>query len=330
MRWHDEYVAAGQTTDGGRYVGGTFVSADGLHWERTSVFLSNPTLVVTDTSLIAVVTTDASSKAVRAWTSGDARTWQPRDALGITGATIERLTARGSTIIGTGTDTSGRALMWRSVGGAAWARTDLPSARAIVRDLVTVTDGFIALGRDGDPDVATGGVGVPGVGLPAAWWSSDGLAWTTLQVEGQPAAGAQLTQLFAGADGYFAIGSDSTDPSVNARAPLVWVSADARTWRLLGPRPFPWGTAGSNGERAVYFASGGRTIEARGSRDGRQWTPIPFTGDVADIPGFVPVSQGAQLDQIFVMAQGIIVVGHLVGQQSSSPMAWFVDAAPPR
>jgi len=159
----------------------------------------------------------------------------------------------------------------------------------------------------------------------------DGLLWTPLHVEGTPAAGAQLTQLFAVTGGYFAIGSDTTDPSVNARAPLVWVSADSRAWRLLGPRPPDWRVAGSNGQQAIYFSQGGRSLEARASSDGRQWAPVPFTGDVAHIPGLAGTAPTtAQLDQIFVLPQGIIVVGNLVGQQTSSPVAWFVDAIPPR
>jgi hypothetical protein len=325
LSWHDGYVAAGQTTDGGQYVGGLFASPDGLQWQRTAIVPLGPTLVLTTTRVVAVVTTgrDNAAPKVQSWASSDGRTWQPQDALTIVGATVDHLTARGSTIVGMGTDSSGRVVMWRSIDGAAWTPGDLPSAHAIVRNIFAVADGFIALGREGEPDIASGGVGVRGVGLPAAWWSADGRAWTALQVEGKPAAGAQLIQLFGVADGYFAVGSDTTDPSLNARTALIWTSSDARVWRLLGPPPYT-GPAGANGERAVYFASGARSIEAHVTQDGRQWAPLPFAGDLADIPNLPGFAQGAQLDQVFVMSHGIIVTGQLNGRL----VAWFADAEP--
>ena len=192
--------------------------------------------------------------------------------------------------------------------------------------VLTVSDGFLVLGREGEPDVASGGVGVRGVGLPAAWWSADGRAWTALPVEGKPAAGAQLIQLYAVADGYFVVGSDTTDPSSSARTALVWTSSDGRTWKLAGPPP-SWGAAGSNGERAVYFvpsSSGSRDLEAHVSRDGTRWTRLVFTGDLADIPNVPGFTQALQLDQVFVMPRGIIVTG----QQNGGPVAWFADPEP--
>ena len=326
--WKDGYIAAGQTTDGGAYIGGLFASPDGVNWQRTAIVPLGPALVDTDTRAVAIVTTGRdSAPRVQTWASSDGLTWQPQDALAIVGATIDHLAARGSTIVGIGTDSAGHAAVWRSIDGAAWIRGDPPSGQAIVRDAFAVRDGFVALGREGDPDVASGGVGVRGVGLPAAWWSADGRGWTALQVEGKPAAGAQLLQLFSVSDGYFAVGSDTTDPSVNARSALIWLSTDARSWRLLGPPPYT-GPAGANGERAVYFApssTGARGLEAQLTQDGRQWVPLPFSGDLADIPNVPGFTQGAaQLDQVFVMAHGIIVTG----QQSGRAVAWFADAEP--
>jgi len=326
--WKDGYIAAGQTTDSGAYIGGLFASPDGVHWQRTAIVPLGPALVVTDTRAVAIVTTGRdSAPRVQAWTSSDGRSWAPQDALTIAGATIDRLAARGSTIVGIGTDSGGRASVWRSIDGAAWTRGDPPPAHAILRDVSAVRDGFVALGREGDPDVASGGVGARGVGVPAAWWSADGRSWTALQVEGKPAAGAQLLQLFPVSDGYFAVGSDTTDPSVNARSALIWLSTDARSWTLLGPPPYT-GPAGANGERAVYFApsnAGARGLEAHLTQDGRHWVPLPFTGDLAAIPNVPGFTQGAaQLDQVFVMAHGIIVTG----QQSGRAVAWFADAEP--
>jgi hypothetical protein len=78
----------------------------------------------------------------------------------------------------------------------------------------------------------------------------------------------------------------------------------------------------------VYFApsgTGARGLEAHLTQDGRQWIPLPFTGDLADIPNVPGFTQGgAQLDEVFVMAHGIIVTG----QQSGRAVAWFADAEP--
>ncbi|HEV2248972.1 MAG TPA: hypothetical protein VGT60_00500 [Candidatus Limnocylindria bacterium] len=326
--WKDGYLAAGQTTGGGAYVGGLFASPDGVHWQRSAIVPVGPTVVTTDARAIAVVTTGReSTPRVQAWVSTDGRSWAPEDALTIAGASIDHLAARGSAIVGIGTDSAGHTAVWRSIDGAAWTRGDPPSAHAIVRAVSAVRDGFVALGREGDPDVASGGVGAPGVGLPAAWWSADGRSWTALEVEGKPAAGAQLLQLFPVSEGYVAVGSDATDPSANARSALIWLSTDARTWRLLGPRPYT-GPAGANGAQAVSFApssGGARGLEARLTHNGRQWVPLTFTGDLADIPnlpGFA--AGGAQLDQVFVMTHGIVVIG----QQSGRAVAWYADAEP--
>ena len=328
VSWRDGYVAAGQTTDSGQYVGATFASRDGMRWARTAIMPLNPLLVVTTTGVLAVATVrrDNPPPRVEVWASADGASWQPQDGLSLTGATIDHLAARGSTIVGIGTDSSGHAAVWRSVDRAAWTRGDPPSPRAIVRDVSALSDGFIAYGREGEPDVASGGIGSPGVGLPAAWWSAEGRVWTSLGVEGKPAAGAQLIELFAIANGYIAVGSDTTDPSLGTRTALIWTSSDARTWLLSGPRPY-WTAAGSNGLRAVAFApslTGARSLEARVSRDGVQWMPMSFAGDLANIPNAPGFAQGAQMDQVFVAAHGIIVIG----QQNGHPVAWFADAEP--
>jgi len=326
VSWEDGYVAAGQSTDNGQYVGELFASPDGVYWQRTAIVPLNPALVATLTRVVAVVTIgrDTATPKVESWASSDGgHLWQPQEALAMVGATIDHLASGGSTIVGVGTDSIGHATVWRSIDGAAWTRGDPPSAHAIVRDVSAVSDGFIALGREGEPDVASGGIGSPGVGLPAAWWSADGQTWIAAQVEGTAAAGAQLLQLFPVARGYFAVGSDTTAPSVNARSPLIWTSPDGRTWRLLGARRYT-GPAGANGELAVNFAGAARSIEAHVTQDGKEWGALTFAGDLANIPNLPGFAQGAQLDQAFVMPHGIIVIG----QKNGQPVAWFADAEP--
>src|SRR5207253_6501710 len=110
---------------------------------------------------------------------------------------------------------------------------------------------------------------------------------------------------FRVAGGFFAVGSDATNAP---RSPLLWVSPDARDWRQAGPPPH-WGRAGANGEQAVIFAratDGTTKLEAWVSEDGRQWTQLSFSGDVADIPGFeVALGQPSRIEGIFVAPPGV-------------------------
>jgi hypothetical protein len=197
-----------------------------------------------------------------------------------------------------------------------------------VRSVAAARDGFVALGRDGEPDAGSGGIGVPGVGRPAAWTSPDGRAWSAAQVEGTEAAGAQLSEAFRVADGFFAIGSDTTAPGQNPRSPLIWVSADARVWSLVGPPP-QWGLASANGRQAVVFSAadfGTVTLGAWTTLDGRDWTKLSFGGDLGELPAFqTAVGQASRVDRILVGSRGVVVVG----QRNGQPTAWFAEAAGP-
>jgi hypothetical protein len=329
VTWRGAYIATGQAVVGGQRVGVTLASADGMSWRRTATLPGNASLVPTTTRVIALVSPIDGALGVEAWVSVDGATWQRDNALALPSARLTRSVARGNTIVAAGSDASGRSAVWRSLDGAAWIRGEPPSARAIVRDLATLSDGFIALGREGEADTASGGVGSPGVGLPAAWWSADGRAWTALSVEGVPAAGAQLVQLFAVADGYFAIGSDSTTPGASARGPLLWTSADGRTWKLAGPPPHWPGMLGANGQQAVVLAYGGPAADPEGwlTRDGRQWTRVASAGDLADVPVTQQsVGMTGHIDRIFVTPQAVVVVGQVVTQGSSHQAVWLADA----
>jgi len=330
--WHDGYVAVGDlgTPDG--HLGVALTSADGVTWQRspdstfTAILLR---VVATATRLIAVGNRPGPTRSSDAWTSLDGRTWQHQDDLVLAGAGITALAARGETIVAVTVDASGGTTMWRSVDGGGWSSGQPPPGRAIVRNVVAVSDGFLAVGRDGEPDTGAG-VGVRGVGRPAAWWSGDGVAWTAVPVEGTPAAGAQLIEVFRVAAGFFAVGSDSTTPGQGERSALLWDSVDARSWHLVGP-PSHWGMAGANGQHAVVFAYDGPAANPAGwvSKDGRQWTQLAFTGDVTDVPVVQPfVGMTGHIDRMFVLPRGVLVVGQLTVQQAGHIAAWFADAAP--
>jgi len=328
VSWHDGYVAVADVAGPDGHVGAVFTSADGVRWQRTASFSANPRIVATATRLVAVVNRLGPPPSLEAWTSVDGRSWQRQERLALAGATITKLAARDETIVAAGSDASGRAMVWSSADGAQWSQGLAPAPRAIVRSVAAVGDGFVALGRDGEPDAGSGGIREPGVGRPAAWRSADGGAWTAAQVQGVDAAGAELSEVFRVADGFFAIGSDATAPGQNPRTALIWVSSDARDWRIVGP-PEHWGRASANGRQAVVFSAadfGTVALGAWSSPDGRNWTPLSFGGDVAHMPAFeMAVGQSSRVDQIFVVSRGVIVIG----QQDGQPTAWFAEAAAP-
>jgi hypothetical protein len=328
VAWREGYVAIGSASGAGQRVGAAFASTDGVRWQRTtpeSTFSEIPTyMVATSTRLITLANRMGMPASVDAWVSLDGRGWQQEPDLALAGAIVSQVAVHDGVILALGTDASGRAATWRSDDGGRWIHT-LASPAGVVLGIAAVSDGFLALGRDGAPDVGSGGVGLPGVGRPAAWWSSDGRAWSAAQVEGIAAAGAQLTEAFRVEDGYFAVGSDTTTPGQNARSPLLWISTDGRDWRILGP-PAQWGRAGANGRQALIFSrtdSGTVKLGAWSSQDGRDWIHLNFTGDVVHMPGYEPaVGQTSWVDRIFVMSRGIVVLGQADGQLT----AWFAEA----
>ena len=328
VAWREGYVAIGSASGASQRVGAAFASADGVRWQRTtpeSTFSEIPAyMVATSTRLIALANRPAPPASVVAWVSLDGRGWQAEPDLALAGAIVSQVAIRDGVVLALGTDASGRAATWRSEDGGRWTHTPASPA-GVVRGIAAVDDGFLALGRDGAPDVGSGGVGLPGLGRPAAWWSSDGRTWSAVQVEGVDAVGAQLIEVFRVEDGYFAVGSDTTTPGQNARSPLIWISADARDWRILGP-PAQWGRAGANGRQAVIFSRtdfGTVNLGAWSSQDGRDWTQVKFSGDVLHMPGYEPAGgQTSWVDRIFVMSRGIIVLGQADGQLT----AWFAEA----
>jgi hypothetical protein len=328
VQWRGGYVAVGQASDGGQIVGAAFASPDGVRWQRTTTgptFAGVPLhIAATDSRLIAIATRPGPPLSVDGWVSTDGMSWTPQSGLHITAGAITGLAARGETIVAVGADANNDPTLWRSAAAATWTQPALPSTHAIVRNVVAIADGFVALGREGQPDSGAG-AGAPGVGRPAAWWSADGMTWRALTVEGTEAPGAQLIDAFPVAAGYLASGSDTTTPSVSARSPLLWAAVNGQDWRLVGP-PAHWGAAGANGRQIIVLTGsdpGAATLSAWLSEDGRTWNALSFTGDLADVPAFA-ATEPNHLDRIFIEPRGVIVIG----QRSGHPTAWFAEEQP--
>lgn len=327
VAWHDGYVAVGQVIDGDRYVGAAFSSKDGATWSRSTkegAFAAIPTRILATSSQLVAFAGVSGPSSMIAWTSSDGSAWNPRPQLTLQGIQMQSVAAFKDVIVGIDSDSNG-SRVWRSVDAEKWAPASAPPAHAILRGLFVVQDGVVALGREGEPDAVSGGVSSPGMGRPAAWWSAEGTSWTTLKVEGVDAPGAQLLALFKTTDGYFASGSDATDPSQSRRTVAVWLSTDAHDWRLAGP-PSHWGQVASNGATAVIFSPSGLTgFDAWASRDGKQWTPMKMSGDTSDVPGYsTGVGQPSRIDRLFVTTRGVIVLG----QQGGATMVWFAEGLP--
>jgi hypothetical protein len=356
-RWRDGYVAVGQVV-ADKVVGGLFKSVDGLHWthlDTGKTFPGDPPvrIVASAGRLVAMGNPPEPtcgregegavckpSGPAPLWVSDDARTWRRVDAAPFAGTSPSRVAARSDGFVVVGETFGGKAAIWHSGDGTTWARVALPPSfdHAILMNVASIPGGYLAIGRDGAPDVdVPGGAAYnPGIGLPAAWWSADGLNWIAASVEGERAPGAQLLDVMAGSDGLLAIGSDSTDPQASARTAAGWVSADGRAWTRIDAAAFairPYGSiAGSNGAQIVTIGPklvGARydadTLGAWLSTNGIQWRSLPILGNAADLPGGdVSSLTKAHIDQVLVVGDGLIVLGQSGGL---GEIAWWVDAS---
>jgi hypothetical protein len=356
-RWQDAYVAVGQVA-ADQVVGAVFRSVDGLHWTHLDtgkafegsppvrilasagrlLAMGNPPEPICDRQGEGAVCKPSGPAPL--WVSDDARTWLRVDPAPFAGTSPSRLAARPDGFVVVGETFGGKAAIWHSSDGIAWARVALPSSfdHAILMNVASTPGGYLAVGRDGAPDVAMPGGAAynPGIGLPAAWWSADGLNWIAASVEAEQAPGAQLLNVMAGSDGLLVIGSDSTDPHASARTAAGWVSTDGRTWTRIDAAAFatrPYGSiAGSNGAQIVTIGPklvGGRydpdTLGAWVSTNGIEWRSLPISGFEADLPGGdVSSLAKAHIDQMLVVPGGLIVLGQNGGL---GEIAWWVDAS---
>lgn len=351
--WRDGYVGVGQATAEDRYVGAVFTSADGLHWslvDTGTTFNGNMPirLVATDGELLAMgnppePVCDREGEGVACTPSGPAPLWASSDGLSwrlvnpapFADSTLLRLAGGPEGFAVVGSTPAGKAAIWHSSDGMAWKRASMPalSAHAILMNVTAIPNGFVATGREGEPDFAPAGGagGSPGFGLPAAWWSSDGLNWEIASVEGMPAPGAQVLEVMVGATGLFAIGNDETIPDASPRTEADWTSSDGKTWKRTDQAVIPaYTTLGSDGTRIVMLgldmrsgAIGSSGLAAWVSNDGADWTWTPVSGNAETIPGIGPLTQ-SRIDAMYVASDGLVVVGEDGG---TGQVAWWVDAS---
>ncbi len=354
VAWHGEYVAVGQLSSSTAMRGGVFTSPDGVHWTRVDsgvTFLDIPIrLAATRDHLIAIGNlqlpagcpqgegaTCTPAEAPPVWTSTDARTWTRVDPslFGADYLVGVQAGPRGALI--EGETTAATPALWFSPDGASWQRVKLPAAleQATFSGGAVTADGFVVIGRENQP--APAGVAQQfGYGLPAAWWSTDGVTWHASTVEGAVAnPGAQLGPIDVGSDGLLALGTDNPDAS---KSGLVWTSTDGKVFHLIGAMagsvPYATQTA-SDGQHIVklgpvspYGAGNEDTLAAWVSTDGASWQQLTLVGDAADMPAGASgggSSSKAQMDGVFVVGDGLIVIG----SRDTTVLSWYVAATWP-
>ena len=226
----DRYVAVGYVALQGSWTALGWTSEDGDRWALTTIDDAPGSFAVDVAAGVGsggrVIAVGRSGGAPVAWDSLDGRDWTRRTVRTLDGTTWERMvtviaTDSGFLAGGSAGPELGerRARFWRSEDGTTWEPIPHDPAfdGAEVVDIVPNDRGYVALGRLGTGQRATGSV---------AWTSPDGLAWT--RADAPALAGGLVAAVAASPDGTLvAVGSD-----LDERAALVWRSTDGIAWDL--------------------------------------------------------------------------------------------------
>jgi hypothetical protein len=332
-----------------------FTSADGVHWTVTQqqstsrsqyvagvvaghvVRIGNRSLAVGDAVMEAPPLHPDFAPSL--WLSDDGFGWtrlhSPSWDAAMQGIGVWRLISGPAGILAVSNRLRDDSIVLHSPDGSRWTQATLPATEhAIATDATAYADGFVVVGRDGQPDIVSEVSDPtdrpPGIGRPAAWTSADGIHWSAAMVEGKEVAGAELSRVVAVQASLVGLAIDRTigdDPKAT-----LWTSKDGRTWSIAGDAPWPFvGTSdplfAAEGGRAVVF---GRAPEGPGpaawmTSDGLAWGRLTF----ADTPGGVGCAEPSclRLGQAWVVPDGIIVKGS-AGDPPVPETFWFVRSGP--
>jgi hypothetical protein len=372
VAWRDGYVGVGSSMHGALSQTSTtspafFASSDGLHWtivqeddpidhglaSTSDEFFPKRIVPVGDT-LLAVGPIPPAPIAPRLWRSEDGSTWSLLDnsswneAMSSNALLSVAGGPRGVVVVGavgnSGAKPQGPPVLIHSSDGLTWDRIELSSSvfqGAYFRDVTAYAGGFVIVGRVGEADVLE-----PGVGMPAAWTSPDGVVWLAAEVEGPYVTGARLETVIAGAEGLFATGRQTDTPDLSGQGPLSgWASTDGRSWQLLGEMgtdlPLVTGNPAmvvGDGEHMVMFGREScKTTEllAWTSLDGVTWTQLGFSGETSSLPTISgPIcnddgTEGSTVGSVGVSYAAVMPDGVFVVTSSSAPTSpgyWFLSA----
>lgn len=334
LQWNGTYVGVGGIHDGGMCAEAAFFrSVDGLDWEITFRASSGDDRTPTMCPRFVAAMGDGlvALAQERIWRSDDGIAWYELDPAGLRGV----WTSRGEELMDLAAGPAGMVVIGRvmntydsivafSDDGLTWSRVDLPAREeAVVWDATPWRDGFVVVGRDGQPDQGgspSGPYTHPGIGTPAAWTSTDGLAWREAEVEGDSVKAGVLSQVLAGSGGLLAIGNDTGVDAqydeIDALGVGAWSSSDGTSWERIGRLdelvPAAW-MLESDGTNMV-----GLTDEAAiwVSADGRDWRPLSVGGELR-VPPFpylrVSVHEGLATSawdwKLWVTPSGLVYAG---------------------
>ncbi len=333
--WSDGYVGVGGVDTGSGLDTAFFTSSDGIQWTLVQQQPSTQSEVVTGVvardvvrignRLLAVGEAFMNAPgqqpdfAAPLWVSDDGTTWTQVQSATWDAATAwpDRLLSGAYGVVAVrGGDED--AIVLHSLDGSTWAQTTLPATeRAIAKDAIGFSGGFVIVGRDGQPDVLTevcdASCPPPGVGRPAAWISADGIHWAEATVEGNEVAGVELSRVVAVRAGFVALGINSTADYYDLKM-TSWTSEDGRTWSIVSdPQlPFartPYPVYAADGDRSIVL---GRAPEGSGpaawmTSDGVVWARLAFANSPAEVE--CGEDSCLRLQQAWLVPDGVIVMG---------------------
>lgn len=275
--WRNGYVGVGEVPLGDGNAEAVFLSSpDGVNWtvqhQTDPGFDRYPRYLETaGDELIAFSPGDADHSSTRlgitapplVWRSADGSTWTLVDSpswreawqdawlLGVESGP-DGIVAIGNHLAGEYNQLRADPVVVRSIDGVKWDRVAIEglSRESVVTDVVGFRGGFALLGGT---ETST----VTGVGMPQAWFSDDGVAWTPAPVQGATEDDNQFEWQAAQAG---ASGLLSRTPLMCAgciEEPTRWVSSDGRSWQrdVDAGVEIPVGLMASDGTRIVTFNS---------------------------------------------------------------------------
>ncbi len=262
-----------------------WTSVDGRTWARTpaqdptetgAYFASGDTeigmfdVAVGDPGIVAIGYAARPNMAATIWASEDDGVSWERASLGVVSAMrVHAITWDGSRFVMVGEDRSdwdgtlkgmarakARAAVLTSTDGYTFDRVPHSAALEVGDFMDTMEDPSTG----GMSDVVVGPAGLVAVGsvctveprgcVPAAWISSDGIAWE--RADGMPATEGQLRSIVASESGLVAVGGG-----------LVLTSPDGRTWTQQ--------TIGGSADLASVSVVGERLLASTGDGSGAVW-----------------------------------------------------------
>jgi hypothetical protein len=285
--WRGTWFAVGYALDipADTSTGRVWTSLDGATWSIQDGTLIDvvPRKVIGEADRVTIVATDRSTGSDGMWSSSDGRTWAPitlpENLFGGHQVQSVSIGSQGWLVRlgGTGDD------LWvLGTPGGGWERLNPAPGSfdgAYVESIAAGDGVLLAAGTTGVDPVKDGVIGGDATNdRGAAWWSSDGVAWTVAPVE-RP--GTSIGQLVRVEGGWIAVGQDHHGcPRCVGADILAWRSDDGRAWTPVdpgigGPNRLGGFLVASDGHRAIGIdTDGDGLMRTRETTDGRMWSMV--------------------------------------------------------